>query len=146
MDVPLLASHFLNRATKKFSKSNLRFTQGDIARLQAYHWPGNIRELENVIERAVIVSQHGRLRFDFPDTEVEAAIVASDRSAASVQAEVLTDKERRRRDRENIIAALKASKGKVFGPGGAAELLSVKPTTLASRMKRLGIGNPGKSR
>ena len=145
-DVPLLAAHFLDRAAKKFSKTDLRLTQGDIQRLQAYHWPGNIRELENVIERAVIVSLQGRLRFDLPANEMQALSRSEIIDNSGNRPEFLTDDDRQRRDRDNIMAALKASKGKVFGPGGAAELLNVKPTTLTSRMKRLGIVNREKRR
>jgi transcriptional regulator with GAF, ATPase, and Fis domain len=141
--VSLLASHFLKRAAKKFNKSDCRLTQGDIERLQAYRWPGNIRELENVIERAVIVAQQGRLRFDLPITDVQhPSDIAPTQSR--IKREVLTDAEQQQRDRENIIAALKASNGKIFGPRDTTELLCVKPTTLASRMKRLGVVNPVK--
>jgi formate hydrogenlyase transcriptional activator len=107
-------------------------TEGDVRRLMQYDWPGNVRELENVIERAAILARHARLRIDLPAARTTAAAhVSADR--------LLTDDERRERDRANILAALETCGGKVFGRGGAAELLDVKPTTLASRIKALGI-------
>jgi transcriptional regulator with GAF, ATPase, and Fis domain len=131
-DVPLLAAHFVDGERRKL-KRDLRLTEGDVRRLMQYDWPGNVRELENVIERAAILARHGRLRIDLP-----AGRHAT--TAAQAPAErLLTDDERRERDRANILAALESCGGKVFGRGGAAELLDVKPTTLTSRIKALGI-------
>ncbi|MGE0223358.1 MAG: sigma 54-interacting transcriptional regulator [Acetobacteraceae bacterium] len=140
-DVPLLAAHFLRQACQKLRIDDLALTEGDVRRLTAYPWPGNVRELENLMERAAILARDGRPRFELPDA---AGSPAPLRDAASAPAPVvLTETDRRARDRENIRAALRASGGKVFGPGGAAELLGVKPTTLASRIRSLGLGKPG---
>jgi PAS domain S-box-containing protein len=135
-DIPLLATHFVQGERRKHKRSDLRLTEGDVRRLAQYDWPGNVRELENVIERAAILARNARLRIDLPDGKHAAvgAQIPSDRRPA-----VLTDEERRERDRANIVAALTSCGGKVFGRGGAAELLDVKPTTLASRIKSLGI-------
>jgi formate hydrogenlyase transcriptional activator len=136
-DIPLLASHFLRGTSRKLKTSDLRFTEGDIRRLERYAWPGNVRELENVIERAAILARQGRLRLDLPDG---APVPARSQIAEPAGRDsLLTEAERRDRDRRNILAALQASGGKIFGPGGAAERLDVKPTTLASRIKALGI-------
>jgi transcriptional regulator with GAF, ATPase, and Fis domain len=140
-DIPLLASHFLQRASRKLNVRDVRLTQADIRRLRAYHWPGNVRELGNIIERAVIASREGRLRIELPDPYCGPA-PATPPAAAPVPGDLVTEDERRRRDREMIVKALEAANGKVFGAGGAAELLGVKPTTLASRMKRLAIAKP----
>jgi len=138
-DVPLLAQHFLTSESKSF-KSDLRLSEGDVRRLMQYDWPGNVRELQNVIERAAILAQNGRLRIDLPiqqgGTELPAA---SRRPRSGVPQTIMTDDEMREHERNNILAALKASGGKVFGKDGAAELLAIKPTTLASRIKSLGI-------
>ncbi len=95
-----------------------------------------------MIERAVITAEGGRLAIELP----EDVPVSSDKSAipsAPVGADrVLTDAEIRAREADNIRAALRQTKGKVSGPGGAAELLGVKPTTLASRIKALGLTAP----
>jgi formate hydrogenlyase transcriptional activator len=137
-DIPLLAAHFLRGAARKLKLGELRLTEGDARRLSQYDWPGNVRELENVIERAAILSRNGRLRIDLPE-QTNGHKPGKAQSAASATMTVLTDEERRDRDRANILAALEACGGKVFGSGGAAELLDVKPTTLASRIKALGI-------
>jgi PAS domain S-box-containing protein len=138
-DIPLLAQHFLTSESKSF-KSDLRLSEGDVRRLMQYDWPGNVRELQNVIERAAILAQNGRLRIDLPiqqgGTELPAA---SRRPKNGAPQAIMTDDEMREYERSNILAALKASGGKVFGKGGAAELLAIKPTTLASRIKSLGI-------
>jgi PAS domain S-box-containing protein len=139
-DVPLLASHFLARACQKFNKPGLSITIADMQRLQTYPWPGNIRELINVVERGVILSRQERINIDLPEIKMD----LPDRPALDPRPvhktdTVLTDAERYMRDRNNIIRALRESRGKIFGKGGAAELLRVKPTTLASRIKRLRI-------
>jgi len=142
-DIPLLASHFLASACRRFAREGLRLTQADIQRLQAYDWPGNVRELENLLERAVIISRNNQLRLELPDAETAPAGHVALRTESP--GELMTENEKRQRDREMIIQALKASGGKVFGPDGAAELLGIKPTTLASRIKRWGIKKPDMS-
>ena len=89
--------------------------------------------------RAVILSHNGRLRIDLPDQAAHAPISVRE-AAKEASGAVLTDDEVRSFERSNIVAALKACGGKVFGRGGAAELLDMKPTTLASRIKALKIG------
>ena len=106
--------------------------------LQAYEWPGNVRELLNVIERAVITSRSGAIRFDLPRTNSEKAR-KSDTSAPTASTTVVPDTEMKQRDRDNIIAALNETNWRVHGPGGAAELLGMRPTTLTSRIKRMQL-------
>jgi len=131
-DIALLAIHLLDGACRKLKTSGLRLSEADARRLAQYPWPGNVRELQNVIERAAILARNGRVRIDLPESP------AGGRRTPATE-KILTDDDRRERDRANIMAALEASGGRVFGRGGAAELLDVKPTTLASRMKTLGI-------
>jgi PAS domain S-box-containing protein len=145
-DIPLLAMHLLRGAAKKLKTGALRMTEADGRRLAQYAWPGNVRELQNVIERAAILARNGRVRIDLPDLGTPLHVgrrggpaLAKPNVKPTVSPAVLTDDDRRERDRANILAALAACGGKVFGPGGAAELLDVKPTTLASRIKTLGI-------
>jgi PAS domain S-box-containing protein len=136
-DIPLLALHLLDGVCKRLKTGELRLTEADARRLAQYAWPGNVRELQNVIERAAILARNGRVRIDLPDLT---ALGAGRRAVATNgKPAILTDDDRRERDRVNIIAALEACGGKVFGRGGAAELLDVRPTTLASRIKALGI-------
>ncbi|NGX96983.1 MAG: sigma 54-interacting transcriptional regulator, partial [Candidatus Afipia apatlaquensis] len=138
-DIPLLAQHFLSSEGKSL-KSDLRLSEGDVRRLMQYDWPGNVRELQNVIERAAILAQNGRLRIDLPIQQAGAELpAASRRPRNGAPPAIMTDDEMRELERNNILAALKASGGKVFGKDGAAELLAIKPTTLASRIKSLGI-------
>ena len=136
-DIPLLATHILRTCAARLGRPVPQLTRGGIAQLLDYDWPGNVRELENVIERAVILGQDGKLSFHIPGSQGRriAAVPAADALGASL----LTDEERRDRDRANIRDALRACDGRVSGPAGAAVLLGVKPTTLASRIKSLGI-------
>jgi PAS domain S-box-containing protein len=137
-DIPLLAQHFLVSESKAL-KSDLRLSEGDVRRLTQYDWPGNVRELQNVIERAAILAQNGRLRIDLPDQYAGEIRVVTRRPKSDVAPVVLTEDEMRDQERSNIAAALKICGGKIFGKGGAAELLAIKPTTLASRIKALHI-------
>jgi PAS domain S-box-containing protein len=134
-DIPLLALNALDRPGRA-RQGALSFSEGDIRRMVAYDWPGNVRELENVVERAAILARDGRLRIDLPEPARASASAAppplTDRG-------ILSEEDRRARDRANILAALAASGGKISGAGGAAERLGLRPTTLASRMKTLGI-------
>ncbi|MDX1563396.1 MAG: helix-turn-helix domain-containing protein, partial [Gammaproteobacteria bacterium] len=112
-------------------------------------WPGNIRELKNVIERAVILSRGKVLRLDLAMANIlddggsgdgdggqRSDAVAGD---AATGRRILTEEELQRLARDNIVAALNATDWRVSGPNGAAKLLGLKPTTLADRIKRLGI-------
>jgi len=139
-DISLLATHFLEAASKRFSRSGLRYHASQLRQLQNYAWPGNVRELQNVVERAVIASPSGSLRLDLPG-EDEAGSSAPGAARAPVQEEVavVPDAEMNRRVRDNLVAALKRSGGRIYGPGGAAELLGVSPSTLNTRVKKLGL-------
>jgi PAS domain S-box-containing protein len=134
IDIAPLAVHFLKQTGKRLNMPGRRLRNSDIERLQSYSWPGNIRELQNVIERALITSVGADLNLDLPD---EPKTTVTQKLAPSPQ--IMTDAQIRELERNNMQAALKASDGKLFGKGGAAELLGLKPTTLASRFKRLEI-------
>jgi PAS domain S-box-containing protein len=138
-DIPLLAKHFLEMACKRFSRSGLHLTASQIKQLQNYDWPGNVRELQNVIERAVITSRLGSLRLDIPAAESGSYAPVTTRSKSREDSEVIPDKEMSRRMRDNMVAALKRSGGRIYGPGGAAELLGIRPSTLSTRIKKLGL-------
>ena len=138
-DIPLLAAHFLELMAKKLNHPKPKLSKANINQLQTYDWPGNVRELQNVIERAVITSQSGRLHLDLPTGRVSQEVSASTSNSNTSIKKILTFEEIRQLDQDNIIAALKQTGGKVFGAGGAAELLETRPTTLTSRIKRMGL-------
>jgi transcriptional regulator with GAF, ATPase, and Fis domain len=134
-DIEILATHFVELASRRLNLPRGRLTRADVERLAAYDWPGNIRELQNVIERAAIVSQGGPLRL--ADLLPGPAAARSNLPAAAPA--VLDEALMKNRMRENIETALRECGGRIYGPGGAAARLGVKPTTLASRLKTLGI-------
>lgn len=142
-DVPLLAQHFLN-SDNKLMRTGLRILEADARRLTRYNWPGNVRELQNVIERAAILSRDGRLRIDLPDGEA-ADTPQPEQPLAAARPGIRTDAQMREEERRNIAAALDLCKGQVFGENGAAKLLGMRPTTLASRIKALGVKTPARS-
>jgi len=141
-DIPLLASHFIKQTSEKLGRPVPRLTQINVKQLQAYTWRGNVRELQNVIERAIIVSKNNRLSFDLPTSLNMAAVTENDTSHSDSSLELpYTEKERLQRDRDNINTALKLTNGRISGTDGAAKLLGIKPTTLASRLKTLGLND-----
>jgi formate hydrogenlyase transcriptional activator len=143
-DIPLLAKHFCDLSVKELRCPKPRLTRAGIARLQNYDWPGNVRELRNVIERAVILARGGVLYFDLPVND-STPMPPSPKPRPGDQAgpAFLTEAEMLRRERENLIAVLERAQWKIKGAEGAAELLGVKPTTLLSRMKKMGLKRPG---
>src|SRR3954470_18852420 len=138
-DIPVLAEHFLALAARKLGRPKPRLTLADAQRLQRYRWPGNVRELQHVIERAVIIADGARLALELPADPAAALPESRPSPLHDHDDRVLTDAEVRRLEADNIRAALRRTAGKVSGPGGAAELLGIKPTTLASRIKTLGL-------
>jgi len=141
-DIPLLATHAIAEVSKRLRIPAPTLTQADAARLQQYEWPGNIRELENVIQRAVILSKGVRLRLDIALADLPATATATSASDAEMPEVILTDRECRARERANLMKALQRADGRIYGQGGAAELLAINPTTLASRLRALKIAAP----
>ena len=142
-DIVQLAQHFLEQTCNEFGRDDLTLTQSQAANLRAYDWPGNIRELKNVIERAVILSTGKVLRLDLsmPGLRTEESDEAE---PATNSREVLTEKAMREFQRNNTIKALEQTNWKVSGAGGAADILGVKPTTLADRIRTMKIEKPAR--
>jgi PAS domain S-box-containing protein len=142
-DVIQLAQDFLTKACKDFGREPMTLTRGQANKLRAYDWPGNVRELKNVIERAVILSRGNVLRLEasLPEAATGGPDAAADSSAAP---EFLTEQEMREFQKNNTIAALKQANWRVSGAAGAANLLGIKPTTLADRVRTFGIRKPGR--
>jgi transcriptional regulator with GAF, ATPase, and Fis domain len=140
-DSPSLANRFLNQAASKLNLPLPQFTKANMLELQAYDWPGNVREMQNVIERAVITSRSGKLSFSLTQGNSRRE-KAERRRPTDAETPVLTEEEMKQRDRENIVNALNQSGWKITGVGGAAEMLGMKPTTLHSKIKKLGLKKP----
>ncbi len=136
-DIVPLALHFIGRICEELGREPLVLSKRDAATLESQDWPGNVRELKNFIERAVILSRSNRLRVDLAQTS-DRVTKAAPQVLAGADGFV-TDAEFREMEKSNIRAALDASGWRVSGPGGAAELLQVKASTLAYRIKSLGI-------
>jgi len=126
-DIPGLVWSFIDEFSKLFGKNIDSISKDSLRELQRYPWPGNVRELRNVIERAVIIATSRQL-------VVPAPRLAAPRTTTSRLNMTLTDLEI-----DHIRGVLESTNWRVRGPGGAAERLGLKPTTLESRMARLGI-------
>ncbi|HEX7237667.1 MAG TPA: sigma 54-interacting transcriptional regulator [Gammaproteobacteria bacterium] len=141
-DVIQLASHFLERTCQDFGHRPLTLSKQQAALLKRYDWPGNIRELKNVIERAVILSQGKVLRLDLAMSDILNAPAAPSREVEDAATPFLTELEMREFERKNTVAALELAQWRVSGPNGAAKLLGIKPTTLTDRMKKFKLRKP----
>ena len=139
-DIPLLATHLVELSVKELGCPRPTLTRAGIETLRGYDWPGNIRELRNVIERAVILAEGGALDFDLPvnDSLSHRTPIAPPLDDKA-DLEYLTDSEMQRLKRENLFAVLEKTGWKIRGIDGAAELLGVKPTTLFSRIEKMGL-------
>lgn len=123
-DIPSLVWAMVQEFSKLFDKSIERIPKKNMETLEQYPWPGNIRELRNAVERAMILSSGATLVVDLPDTSVSVALPSL----------TFADMERR-----HILGVLEKVNWRVRGNGGAAEILGLKPTTLDSKMKKLGV-------
>jgi transcriptional regulator with GAF, ATPase, and Fis domain len=142
-DIPLIAAHLLGLAAKRLNCNKPRLTQAHVVTLQNYDWPGNVRELQNVIERAIITWRGDNIYFDIPTVGKSTACLEPIREKKlRNEMDIIPEAQMQRFECDNILAALSRSSGKISGPGGAAQLLGVKPTTLISRIKKLGIKRP----
>jgi PAS domain S-box-containing protein len=130
-DLPLLVQFMIDKFAPRIGKPIAGIGAASLARLQAYRWPGNVRELENVIERAVILAEGTRLEID---PEMLPGPAEAETPAATPRSPALEDVER-----EYIAAVLKDTGGMIEGPGGAAKVLGLHPSTLRYRMKKLGL-------
>lgn len=130
-DIPLLVNYFTTKHARRMNKHIQSIPPDVMAALTNWHWPGNVRELENFLERAVILTQGPVLRV--PITELELPPEEPEESEDSSNPDFRTA------EREHIIRVLRQAKGVIGGPGGAAEKLGLKRTTLNSKLKKLGI-------
>lgn len=136
-DIPILAAHFVDKICSRSNMPKPRLSHHDLLALQRYDWPGNVRELQNVIERGLILARGGPLQIDLPSNELRQAQQAP--VPSNQGDDVLTETEWRAQGRENMQKVLSRTGGRIYGPGGAAEILGIHPNTLAYRLKVLGI-------
>ena len=136
-DIPLLVSHFTKLISENRKVPYLPFSQKHILELQHYDWPGNIRELQNVLERALITAKHGAVSFQYL-LEQESSQTVQHNQAAAIE-QVLTIQQLKQLEMTNLQLAIKQCEGKIFGDEGAAKCLGINPTTLISKLKKLGI-------
>ncbi len=139
-DIRLLAEHFVKKFSTRMGRKIDPLSIDYIERLKTYDWPGNIRELQNVIERGVITARQGRLNLDhaLPETIKPANIEIPTPSENRVK----TVQQLKQLERESLLLALEKSQWRIAGKKGAAQLMGMPPSTFQSRMKALGIKRP----
>ena len=130
-DIPALVRHFVQRSSQQLKRTITSIPAPAMEWLCAWHWPGNIRELQNVVERAVILSKDGVL--DVPQHELQPSLSSGDGPRDRL-AEL---------QRDAILSAFRQANGVIGGADGAAARLGIKRTTLQSRMRKLRISRPG---
>jgi formate hydrogenlyase transcriptional activator len=139
-DIEPLAVHFIRKAARRLGVPLPRLTKAHAQQLRSYDWPGNIRELQNVIERAVILARGGRLRFELPQGSAgRPPAIATAGEPEPAAGETLSLDGLESKKRAIVEAALARAKGKIYGADGAAALLGMKPTTLSSMIKRQNL-------
>lgn len=130
-DIPALVHHFIAKYNKKAAKPVSGISEEAMETLQEYEWPGNIRELEHLVERSMLMTSGPEIiEIDLPTTSSPVFAGADDNSRIKTMEEM---------ERDHIMTILKMCKGKIYGPGGAAEILNIPSTTLNSKIKKLGI-------
>jgi transcriptional regulator with GAF, ATPase, and Fis domain len=142
-DVALIAAHLVAAICRRMHRPPLALPPEAVAELEAFDWPGNVRELKNVLERALISAPPTATHLQLPPVGPRPLPFPRAREEPSalpgVARAVVPEADIRRLERDNLRAALEATRGRIYGRGGAADLLGVKGTTLASRLRKLGI-------
>jgi formate hydrogenlyase transcriptional activator len=131
-DIPLLVEYFIDRYARKSGKQIKRVEKRTLEVLQSYPWPGNIRELQNVIERSVIVCET-------PNFSVDESWLSQQPVKSPVSTQLQLSERVAAQEKELIEAALAACQGRVFGPSGAAAKLGIARSTLESKIRALKI-------
>ena len=140
-DIGMLARKFVSETSKRLGVPTPTIAPADERNLEQYGWPGNVRELQNVVERGVILARGGRVHIDLSEVGLEPPSAHEPAPVATAD-EITTLEDVRALERRVVAQALESSGGKVYGSDGAAVKLGIKPTTLASRLKKLGLGKP----
>ena len=137
-DVPALVRHFAAQVARKAGLPPPEIGEDALGAFVEYSWPGNVRELQNEVERAMILARGGKPVFSAPGT----AAGSGGAPGGEGLDRIVSESEWQGLQRENMVRALRATKWRVDGPGGAAELLGLRPTTLRSRMAAMGVERP----
>jgi transcriptional regulator with GAF, ATPase, and Fis domain len=143
-DLLPLATFFLQKISKNLGKKLTGLSESSLQQMQHYHWPGNIRELEHLLERAAIMAATPVVSLveplgGQPPADGSQAAAPAFGYGPPPESPSFTAKPMEQAERDNIVAALKQSNYRIRGKGGAAEILDVKPTTLESKIARMGI-------
>ena len=129
-DIPLLVNHFINLYAEKYQKKINGIEPAAMAELMRYTWPGNVRELENTLERSIVLTGDGLINNVFLPGPLSTLAQVPAKNEVKTIEEV---------EKEHILIVLHRCNQKIYGPGGAAEILNIPPSTLTSKMKKLGI-------
>jgi PAS domain S-box-containing protein len=135
-DIPLLVKHFINKVCVDFNRPEPEISALQMQFLTQYHWPGNIRELENIIERQIILAKSNKINFEFL---AEKPVYHLESILPKIAPKLISAEEQKLLEKTNLANALKHCQGKIYGANGAAQLLGFKPTTLASKLKKYGL-------
>ena len=137
VDLPQLCAAMLAEQSQRTGRAGMRVSDAGLARLRQHAWPGNLRELANALERATIVTPSRELGPDSFEFAVRTPSRPGQVDESPITGPQLTLEQAQA---QHIARTLQRTHGRIYGPGGAAELLAVKPSTLQSKMKKLGIG------
>lgn len=146
-DLPLLVKYFIHKICMRFNQPEPSVSVMQMQNLMKYHWPGNIRELENTIERQVILAKENKLNFNFlieesnriNQPEINHIVNEAALRVNAAEPVLINAAQQKQLEKQNLENALAQCKGKIYGENGAAALLGIKPTTLSSRLKKYGI-------
>ena len=144
-DIPPLARHFAQVAAHRLGTSEPELQPDDLETLSQYDWPGNVRELQHVIERAIIIARGGPLRLELPGRSRPAPAAAQEVESPHHNELDMNLDNLQGLEKEILVHHLEKKNWKIYGPGGAAESLAIKPTTLVSKMKKFGLKKPWKN-
>ncbi len=149
-DIPLLVRYFVKKYSVRFNRVINSIHEQSLLALQDYHWPGNIRELENMIERSILTAESDLLKIKLPDTNLEPAISINDGLNDIIPASLINPSAPdhpfksitlAENERALIQRTLHHTGGRISGPNGAAEILGLPVSTLRSRIKKLGLNS-----
>ena len=142
-DIPLLTRHLLALLCKKMNRPPIHLNERQMLTLCQYYWPGNIRELQNIIERIAITGRVDPVLAELGYNPAQASTGKASLPPLPAIHQVLTEKEIRELEKSNMLSAIKQTNWRIYGPRGAARLLGINPTTLISRLKKIGLYQNG---